>query len=196
MKSRNPLFFIKTSAVLSALALLQACSSTSPAKKVILDESASKPSWVTDSKISWEEDSKVRIKSNQQVRGNERLSACYDIARLNAKSSLISEIQENIKGILDSHEATLSENAEVVLSKSRSAEFEGKISGLRFTEEYFVRYLLMSEERIDCLVLSEIAKDDYNKLKRAILYKVEEADPRIKEQIKEKHIDFFKSDKT
>jgi hypothetical protein len=130
----------------------------------------------------------------QEIRGNERLSACFDLARLNARSELVSEIQANIKGVLDTHEATLSENAEIILSKSRTEEFGGKISGLRFVEDYSVRYRIGEDERVTCHVLAEIAKDDYTRLKRLILTKVEEADPRLKEQIVNKAIDFFKKD--
>ena len=175
--------------------VLSACSSTSTVKRVVLDESEQKPSWVSQNKLVWDEGNKTYFKASQQVRGTERLSGCHDLAKLNGKSALISEIQDSIKGVLDSHEATLNENAEILLSKSRSSEFCGKIQGLRFTEEYFVRYAIGGEERIDCYDLAELSKDDYNKIKRSILYNIEEADPRIKEAIAQKHLDFFEAGK-
>ena len=191
LKSFPSTVLLQSVASLGLVAGLAACSSTPTLKKVVLDESPSRPSWVNDAKTSWEDSGKIEIKATQEIRGNERLAACYDLARLNAKSALIAEVQEEIKGVFDTHEATLSENAEVVLSKSRSAEFGGKVSGIRFTEDYFSRFRIGEDERIDCFVLGELSKEDYSRLKRAILFKVEEADPKIKEQIKEKHIQFF-----
>ncbi|MGK5087019.1 hypothetical protein WDW86_05630 [Bdellovibrionota bacterium FG-2] len=173
-----------------SLAVFAGCSSTG-LKKVVLDESSNKPSWVSNSHTTWEEGGKIFFKASQQVRGNERLNACYDLARLNGKEAVISGIQEDVKGALDSHEATLSENAEVLLNKSRSAELAGKISGLRFTEDYFVRYQIGDNERIDCYVVGEVTSSDYNKMKLAIVHKIEAADPRVKEQIAQKHIEFF-----
>ena len=178
---------------LSLLTLLAACSTPSELKKTILDQSASRPGWMDQAKTAWEEDQKIKIRGTQQIRGNERLAGCYDLARINATGLLVGEIQENIKGVLDTHETSLSENAEILLTKSRSSEFRAQASGVRFTEEFFVRYRIGDVERIDCHVLSEISKEDHTRLKRAILDKVVEADPRIKEQIQMKHIDFFKT---
>lgn len=168
-----------------------ACSSGGPLKRTTLDESGSKPSWVSDSKTSWEADQKIRVRGMQQVRGDERLSGCYELARLNAKSLLIGEIQEKIKGVLDTHETSLSENAEILLSKSRSAEFGGDLNGVRMVEDYFTRYRIGDDERVDCHVLAEVTREDYQQVKRRIIHKIQEADPRLKEQIAKKHIDFF-----
>ncbi len=170
---------------------LNACSSGGEIKKVVIDESEQKPAWVGNSRTAWEESGKIYLKSSQQIRGNERLSGCYDLARMNAKTLLISEIQESIKGVLDTNEASLSENAEIVLSKSRSSEFSAAVAGVRFSAEYFARYRIDDEERIDCHVLSEISKQDHTRLKRMVLSKVVEADPKVKEQIQKKHLDFF-----
>lgn len=181
----------------TAILALTGCSTPAELKKIVLDESpGSAPAWVTDSKTAWEADGILNVRATQQIRGNERLSGCYDLARLNAKTLIVTEIQEEIRGLLTTHEASISENAEIVLSKSRSAEFNARAQGVRSVGEHFVRYRIGEEERIDCHVLSNISKDDYNRLKRAILYKVEEADPKLKEQIRQKHIDFFKAEET
>jgi hypothetical protein len=176
---------------LIALLAGTACSSSGPLKKTLLDQSASLPSWVGDSRTSWEADQKIRVRGMQQIRGDERLSGCYELARLNAKSLLIGEIQEKIKGALDTHETSLSENAEILLSKSRTAEFGGELNGLRMVEEYFARYRIGDDERMDCHVLAEVTREDYLQAKRRIIHKLQEADPRLKEQIVKKHIDFF-----
>ncbi len=183
--------FVRISVGLLSVLGMSACSSSGEIKKIVIDESDQKPSWVGDSRTAWEEGGKIYFRSSQQVRGNERLSGCYDLARMNAKTQLISEIQESIKGVLDTNEASISENAEIVLSKSRSSQFSAQVGGIRFSGEYFARYRIDDEERIDCHVLSEISKQDHTKLKRMVLSKVVEADPKIKEQIQKKHMEFF-----
>lgn len=182
---------MKSKMVVIVVFLITACSTSKMANRVVLDESPNRPDWINQSKLMWIDDEKIFIKTTQQIRGNERLSACYDVAKMSTKASLVSEIQETIKGIMDTHEATMNENAELVLNKSRSSEYAGVVHGLRFTEDYFVRYQIGSNERIDCSVLGEISQNDYDKIKRAIVDKVQAADPRIKEQIIQKHINFY-----
>ncbi|NDG85001.1 MAG: hypothetical protein EBX52_08200 [Proteobacteria bacterium] len=187
-------FRFKKGLIALSLCTLAACSSSPEIKKIVIDQGGSEPSWVKETKTAWEEDGKIHFRGTQQIRGNERLSGCYDLARLNAKSQIVGEIQERLRGLLTTNESTLNENVEILLTKSRSVEFDGDVKGVRFTEEYFTRYRIGDDERVDCQVLSEISKEDYSRLKRAILNKVEEADPKLKEQIRQKHLDFFKGD--
>jgi len=167
-----------------------ACSTTG-LKKTILDSSGEKPKWVNSSKVVYFENDKILYRGSYTIKGNERVDACYDLAKLNSKEMLVSEIQTEIKGVIDNSIYGLSEQAEVVLGKSRSVEFAGTISGFRVTEQYFERYSVAEKERVDCYVLSEITKTDYNKTKSLIIDKVQEADPKIKEAIRNKHVDFF-----
>jgi len=180
--------------ILLAGALVIASCSTTGSKR-ITDSSGDKPSWAGSSRISWEENNKVFIRGTATVKGNERVDGCYDLAKLDAKEALVSEIQSYIKGILDNSIQSISENAEVVLGKSRTAEFEGKIMGLRFAERYFERAIVSDNERVECQLLSEISQKDYDRMKRLIVDKVQEVDPKIKEAIKQKHIDFFSAPK-
>ena len=171
------------------------CSTVTTKGRVWLDSSTHKdspPDWVTKSKMAWEDDGKVFLKANHTVRGDERVNGACDLAKLNAKENLLSEIADEVKGTLDNYVGSINEQAETVLGKARSSEFKGKITGLRFTEEYFERYKIGDVERVDCHTLSEISKADYNSVKRSVIEKVQEADARIKEAIVQKHIDFFK----
>lgn len=159
--------------------------------KVILDSSPNRPSWVGTNTMTWQEDGKLFLKAIHTVRGNERLNGCYDLAKLDAKEQLLGEIANDVKGSLDNAQESISEQAEVVLTKVRSSEYEGQISGLRFSEQYFERYQIGDNERIDCHVLSEMTTADYNKTKQAVVNKVVAVDPRIKEAIAKKNINFF-----
>ncbi|MGK5087857.1 hypothetical protein WDW86_09885 [Bdellovibrionota bacterium FG-2] len=142
--------------------------------------------------MNWEKDGTIFIKASHTVRGDERVDACFDLVKLDGKEALVSEIQNQMKGQLDHHIGSINESAETVLGKSRSSEFTGKISGMKFTEQYFERYRIGPTERIDCHSLAEVKQADYDAIKRSILEKVESADPRIKEAIAQKQINFFK----
>ncbi len=171
------------------LALFVACASTP--KKVVIDSSPVRPTWMDTNKIAWDDGARVFLKSNHTVKGNERLNGCYDLARLDAKENLLSEIANDVRGRIDNAQQSISENAEVILGKVRSGQFEGQISGLRFSEQYFERYRIQDTERIDCYLLAEITLSDFNRTKQAVVNKVAEADPRLKEAIARQQIDFF-----
>lgn len=177
---------------------LSACSSMKIPQRVFLDSSLKKdspPDWVHETKVSWEEKDKVHLRSSYTARGNERIAGCFDLARLDAKEKLLSEVNNDVRGTLDNAQQSISENAEAVLGKVRTASFEGKVRGLRFSEEYFERYLIGDTERIDCHVLGEMKMSDYNNLKRAVIDELAQVDFRVKEAITKKQIDFFESTK-
>jgi len=186
---------MKLSVLILSVGVFAIASCSTTGTKRITDSSGDKPSWAKSSKISWEEDNKIFIRGTANIRGNERVDGCYDLANLNAKEALVSEIQSYIKGVLDNSVQSISENAEVVLGKSRTSDFEGKIMGQRFIERYFERSIIGDAERVECQLLSEISQKDYDRMKRLIIDKVQEVDPKIKEAIKQKHIDFFSAPK-
>lgn len=168
--------------------VLAGCASTG---KLVLDSSANKPSWASSNKVVWQDGNKFLFKAQHTIRGDERLSGCYDLARLDAKESLLSEISNEVRGSLNNAQESISEQAETVLTKMRSSEFSGTISGLRFSEQYFERYKIGETERIDCQTLGEMSAADFNRTKQAVINKVVAVDPRIKEAIAKKNIDFF-----
>lgn len=176
-------------------ALISASCSTSP-KRVVLDTSGDKPAWTESSKLIWEKDGFVMLKASYTVRGNERPNGCIDLAKLDAKENLISEIKNEVKGSIQNAQESISEDAEIVLGKVRSSEFEGSISGLRFDESYWERYQISdADQKVQCHVLAKMKKDDYLSTKLSIVNKVAAVDPRLKEAITQKQIDFFSSSK-
>lgn len=177
---------------------LSACTSLKTPQRVFLDSTLKKdspPDWVNQVKVSWEEKEKVFLRASFTARGNERVAGCFDLARLDAKEKLLSEVNNDVRGSLDNAQQSISENAEAVLGKVRTASFEGKVRGLRFSEEYFERYLIGDTERLDCHVLGEMRLSDYNNLKRAVVDELAQVDSRVKEAITKKQINFFEPKK-
>jgi hypothetical protein len=149
------------------------------------------PDWVKTTKVAWEQNGKMLLRSSYTVNGTDRLNGCFDLARMDSKEALLSEIANDVKGSLDNAQQSISENAELVLGKVRSGEFSGRITGLRFTEQYFERYRIGEVERVDCHVLGEIKDSDYNQIKRSVVQGIAAVDPRLKEAISRKQIEFF-----
>ena len=174
-----------------SIVLFWGCSSTP--RKVVLDTSSpDKPGWVDDSRISWKKDKRIHFKGDYTVRGNERANACIDLAKLNVKESLITEIQEELKGAVDNASDSIREDAEIILSKSRTAQYRGSISGLRFTSRYWEKYALATDEqKISCHVLGSVSEADYMKTKQNVLNKITRANPELKKAIQRKQINFF-----
>ena len=134
----------------------------------------------------------MKIRTSHSIKGNERISGCYDLARLDSKELLLSEITNEVRGRIDNASQSLSENAEVILGKVRVSEFAGKIGGLRFTDEYFERYFVANTERVDCYVIGEISVADYTKLQNEVVNRVVAADPKLKEAITNGQIEVIK----
>ncbi len=164
---------------------------TGPSKKVVADSSGSRPNWADTTRITWSEGDQIFFKQEYSVRGDERLNGCYQLAKLEAKESLVREIAEELKGQIDNAQQSLSESAELILSQVRSSEYGGKVTGMRFLEQYHERGTVSGTERLDCFVLAAVKKSDYEQIKRQILFKVSEADPDVKRAIKERSVKFF-----
>jgi hypothetical protein len=169
-------------------------------KKLIIDSSGDKPDWVKTGKLSWEKDNLIYFKSKQTVRADQRVNGCYVVASNDNKELMLQGIASDMKGATDEAQTDLNENAELILGKVRSGKWEGKLYGFKDDEQYFERYQIKDEatgeksERVDCYVLSLVNKKDYNKTKQEIVNKVVAVDPRIREAITKKQVDFF-SDK-
>ena len=164
------------------------------AKRVFLDSTTHEddpPEWALSTKIAWKEGDKNFFKKSYTVRGDERVNGCFTLARLDAKESIVTEIANDIRGQIDNAEQTLSEEAEIVLGKVRSEKFEGRITGLRFAHEYFERYKVGGEEKINCYVLAILSQQDYDAIKKKIVHRLMAVDPRIKEAIMKRQISFF-----
>lgn len=164
--------------------------------KVILDKSYTKdrPDWSVHEKDSWAENDMIYIKSSYTVRGDQRVNACYDLARLSVHEGLLAEIKSDIRAENNLASEGLSENEEQLMTKSLSESLKGSISGVNIQSRIFERYLINSTERIDCLILAAIKKDEYEKLKRNSAKIVLSVTPQVAEAVREKQKNFFASE--
>ncbi len=177
-----------------AIIVMAGCSSTPRRERVFLDSSLhedSPPKWVRSLKTTFEESGKIFLKSSHSIRGDERTNGCFDLAKFDSKENILSEVANEIKGSIDNAQTSINENAETILGKVRSGQFEGKVTGLRFEEEYWERYSIGDVERVECHVLGTLTKEDFNQIRKAVLFKVQEADPKLKAAILNKQIRFF-----
>lgn len=150
-----------------------------------------RPAWVSSSKIGWADGDQLFYRGKYSILGTERVSGCYQLARLESKEALLREISEEIRGQIDNANQSISEDAEVVLAQSRSSEYGGKVTGFRFNEEFHERYNVNGTERVDCYVLGSVSKSDYENIRRSIVFKMAAVDPDLKKAIQKRQIDFF-----
>ncbi len=178
--------------VLSSFLLTMTACSSNPRKNVVeAGNQENRPVWATGAKVNWTEGEQVLFRSQYTVRGDERVNGCYQLARIDASTTLLREIAEDIRGQINNAQQSISETAENILNQSVSSEFSGRISGLRFLEQYHERYKVSSTERIDCYLLSSINKSDYEAIRRQIIHNVTKADPSLKAVLNKKQIEFF-----
>jgi len=157
--------------------------------------SETRPGWAEGTRTVWEEQGKLKYRGFHSIRGAERVNGCYELARLETKQALSTELNSDIKGRIDLASQSISENAEIIVGKVVSDVFGNQVRGLRFTDEFFERYSVANAERIDCFVLSEISFMDYNILKRNVVERLLAIDPRIKEAVAKQQINFFSGDR-
>lgn len=177
--------------------LLSSCAGTG-VKKVVIDESHNRPSWVDDDRLSWEKDGRVWFKTKQTVRGDQRLNGCYVLASNDNRETMLRSMMDGLRGETNEAQDTINENGEIVLGKVRANEWSGRIYGFSDNEHYFQRIQIRDEltktitERIDCYVLSSIGEGDYARTKSEVVNQMAAIDPRVKEAIVNKEANFFK----
>lgn len=201
MKSQNPASAVSFAMAVFVSSLLQGCSGSGSVKgdkveKQVLDTGAggSVPAWVQDAKVSWVADGNVhRFKAFHSIKGDERLTACYELAKLNAQEQITSEIWADFKAAVSHSTQGVSESTEDVFVQSRNLETRGNIRGLRFAEAFHQRYLVNGMERIDCFVLGELSDADFRQMRSHILSPVVQASPELRKAIEEKHLDLYRS---
>src|SRR5436309_3520957 len=110
---------MKRNVVLVAVVILSGCSSVPKAPvRIFVDSSTHEegaPKWVRSTKQTWEEDGKLFVRSSHTVRGDDRVDGCYDLAKLDARENVLTEIQSDIRGSLDNSRQSISEGTEEVL---------------------------------------------------------------------------------
>jgi|GEM_PF-3328404 len=165
--------------------------------RIILDNSLrgeELPEWTRSTKTSWEENGELVSRTSYTVRGNQKVNGCFDLAKLESKEQLLSQLKEEVSGEINLASEGVSEDFDPLITKSLRTSMAGKIQGLRIKEQAFERYMVNSIERIDCFVLSSMKSSDYSNLKSSILQNLVFVDDKVKQAVRERQKKFFKND--
>jgi hypothetical protein len=166
-------------------------------KKVVIDNAMGgekMPDWTRDGKVSWEDGKNRVYKGVFTVRGDQRVSGCYDLAKMEIKENLISEISSEIKGEINLASEGINEAMDPMINKSFHQQMEASIRGLNIQEQLFERYIIEDTERIDCFVMGSIAQTDYRALKNNIIQKLSKNSAEVANAMKTKQVNFFTPD--
>ena len=181
---------------LTSLLLLAGCSHGPGYKresKTILDRSYEEmPAWLSQQDLSWKDGDKVFYKNAYTVRGDQRVNACYDLARLGLFETILAEVRSELKAANDLASEGANENEDALLTKSLSETLAGTLRGIKIKSRAFERYEINQIERIDCHVLSEISERDYQKIKNEVVKAKTSVSDSVTEAVREKQKDFFK----
>lgn len=172
------------------------CSTSSKVQdhKIVLERSSGKnemPEWTTAAKQSWKKKDLLYIKGQYTVRGNQRVSACYDLAKSEAKENLITEMTSNFRNEINGYTQGLNEEENQELNKMFISEVNGKVVGLRLGETAYERSLINNVERINCYVLFEISESSYNETLRNSKKGISAVNKEIIEKLKDRGVDFM-----
>lgn len=152
------------------------------------------PTWVTSGQVAWEQGDSMFFKSTYTVSANQRVNGCYDLAKLELKESLLSELSQDIKGELNLGSEGISEGLDPLVTKSIRTNIEGTVKGLRMREQLYERYVVADVERVDCYVQALMAKTDYNKLKNSVLKQMASVSEDVAVAMRKRQQNFFKDD--
>ncbi|MBK7962444.1 MAG: hypothetical protein IPK04_15410 [Bdellovibrionales bacterium] len=113
--------------------------------RFVLDNSArggELPAWVTSGQVAWDQGDSMFFKSTYTVGANQRVNGCYDLAKLELKESLLSELSQDIKGELNLGSEGISEGLDPLVTKSIRTNIEGTVKGPQDARANFLRDML------------------------------------------------------
>ena len=188
----------KTMTILTSLLILQACASTNKAEqRITLDNSngglSQLPEWTRTGQTAWvDSDNKNMIfVATYTVRGDQRVNACFDLARIDMKENVLAEISTKIKSEMNLATDGTNENAEVLLTKSFHQQSYGQLKGLKIQQQVFERYKIGENERIDCYVLGKLSIENYNLIKNVVNTQLVKISSEVADSVRKKQVDFF-----
>lgn len=185
--------------ILSLLILnMLSCASTPDTAKLQVLERSTKdkelPEWTSNSETSWSKNDDILLKGQFTLKGHQRVSACYDLAKSDARENLVSEMSVNFQSEINSYTQGISAEENIELNKMFLSQAKSKITGLRVSEIAFERVLVNSEERINCFVLLSISKRSYQENLTSAKSEVSKVNAEIIEKMKSRGLTFFSTD--
>lgn len=149
------------------------------------------PDWTKSTRVGWEDNGMYYVRAEHTVKGNQRVNACYDLAKLDLKEGLLSEISSSIKGEINLASEGTAEELDPMLTKSLMTEIKGNIKGLRVQEQAFERYIVNDVERVDCFVLASMKASDYRQLRSTALQQALSASAEAAKAMRDRQVRFF-----
>jgi len=184
--------------------LLAGCATTNFAedkaaekRRVVIDNTYHRPAlpdWTRDGKLSWEEKDVIVFKAQHTVRGDQRVDSCFDLAKMDLKENLVTEISSNLRGEINLASEGMSEASETAITKSFTQQLEADIAGLKLSEQLFERYLNADIERIDCFVMGKMTRRDYEALRMRVLQNTAKSNSELAQILKHRQLNFFNRD--
>lgn len=174
------------------------CASTPEAHNLVVLERSTRgndlPSWTSNSEMSWNKSDEIQFKGQYTLKGNQRVNACYDLAKGDARENLVSEMSVHFQSEINSYTQGISADENIELNKMFISQAKNKIIGLRTSEAAFERVLINSEERINCFVLFSISKKAYQENMMNAKSEVSKVNSEIIEKMRSRGLDFFSTE--
>jgi hypothetical protein len=199
MKTKNLLLVIS---LIPAIPIFIGCATTGagrsgdPSKKLIQTSyrEGEEPTWVRDSRISWEEGENRVFKSSYVVPGNRRVNGCFDLARAETKEHLLTEIASDVRGEFVRASQGLDEAIDENTTKTWVEKFSGETRGLRFVGQVYERFLVNENEKVECFVIAQIAKADYQALRSRVYNNAVRTNERVRKALEDRQVGNLLSD--
>lgn len=182
------------------LLLLTGCavSGVNEQHRIVLEKSSREsamPGWISDSQVTWLKADKVFYKSQYSVRGDQRVNACFDLVKAEAKEKLVDEIRSNFKSETNGYTQGAGEIDNQELNKMFVSSVNSIISGFRLSESAYERYSINNNERIDCFVLYEMSLKDLTDLKLRMQSNKSNVNKEIQQAIIDRGVSFLTNTK-
>lgn len=163
-------------------------------KKTIIESSiqGEKPEWALKSVMSWKEEMNHFYKSQYTIQENQRVNACYDLAKMELRENIMTELSSEIKGEIVLALKGSKINYNELMTKTMIQSFEGRLQGLKIQEQFHERYLIREREQVDCFVKASIDKESYRKLKNELLNQMAEESGELKKAIENRQVGIIK----
>lgn len=162
--------------------------------KVVLERSTgdeSLPEWTMKSRNSWSDENNYYFKTSYIIKGSQRVNACYDFAKSEAKENITNEFKSSFSSETNGYTEGLEETDTQKLNKMFISSIKTTLYGLKLSESAFERYKILDDEKIQCHTLHVVTKDNFIKNLKLALSNQKEIDPELNEKILGRARSFF-----
>lgn len=168
----------------------------SVSEKITLEKSTGKndlPDWTEKPQNSWSMDDTYFFKSSYSVRGDQRVNACYDLAKAEARENILTEFKSFFSSEINGYTQGLNETDAQELNKMFVTSVKSHLYGLKLSESVHERYIIQNSEKIQCHVLLTMNKESLLKNIQTALSNGTKINGEVAKQMKDRAVKFFDS---